>query len=365
MYETHGGEPEAPINILYSFYKKGFEADYWTREIAAASSSEFTFIPFNQTPYLDVWSYMRAQLLDNLYYARHPGLMRLYADFEALIRDRNVSALIVDTCPPFHPDYLRKIPVYKALRTSDGPITAYDRDIPYCHAYDHVLYHSPAYSRDMGMLEKLRYCKVERADFWPMCAFDALCDSGKTEETILSHERDIDVIFIGTLHVTKMALLAKVKKALGPRIKIAGFAPLKHNAYFNLKHGFPGWIRPVPFDQYVTLYQRSKIGINVHNRGDHTVGSYRMFDLPANGVMQISDGGPYLSDFYAPGEEIEGYSNADADELIDKVRHYLARDEDRRRIALGGYRRVMRDYRAKTMLRKAGAMIREGMRRSA
>ena len=88
-----------------------------------------------------------------------------------------------------------------------------------------------------------------------------------------------------------------------------------------------------------------------------------MFDLPANGVMQISDGGPYLGDFYAPGEEIEGY--ADADELIDKVRHYLAHDEERQRIALGGFRRAMRDYRVGTMLRKAGALIREGMRRSA
>jgi spore maturation protein CgeB len=249
------------MNILYSFNKKGFEANYWAAEIAAASDPDFTFIPFNHDPYVDVFKYIRAQLLDNLYYDRHPGLMRMYSDFEAILRERRISAVIVDTCPPYHPDYLRNIPVYKVLRIGDGPISAYDRDLAYCHAYHHVLYHSPAYSRDLDTFEKLRYCKVERADFWPMCAFDALFDRSKTEQTILDHRRDIDVIFIGTLHLSKMPFLAKVKKALGSRIQMRGLCSPKKNVYYNLKYGFPGWMRRVPFEQYVPLYQRAKIGI--------------------------------------------------------------------------------------------------------
>jgi hypothetical protein len=349
------------MNIIYSFNKNNFEAEYWTREIAAASSDHFKFIPFNHDPYLDSRLYIRAQLLDNLYYARHSGLLRLYADFDAAIRQYGADAVIVDNFFPYHPDYLRRLPIYKVLRTTDGPLSAYDRDFPYLHAYDQVLYHSPAYSRDMGMAEKLRYCGAMNIDFWPLALFDSMFDTTKTESTLLTSERDIDIIFIGALHLNKMPLLAKVKKVFGRRCRMHGRTVLKANVYFNLKYGFPAWIKPVTFEAYVPLYQRAKVGFNVHNRGNYTVGSYRLFELPGNGVMQISDGGDYLNDFFEVGEEIIGYKNAD--DLIDKLRYYLGHDQERERIARNGYRRVMRDHRFRDRLRQAGELIEQGMAR--
>ena len=228
------------MKIIYSFNKKGFEADYWAREIAAASTAEYQFIPFNHDPYLDPSLYVRAQLLDNLYYQEHPGLKRMYVDIERKIREVGADVLLVDTCPPYHPDYLRKLNIYKVFRIADGPISAYERDFAYLHAYDHILYHSPAYSRDMGIKEKLLYCGAKRVDFWSLGSFDALCDPSKTDMNILSAKRDIDVIFIGALHVNKMPLIAKVKKALGRRLLLHGLTNLKKNVYFNLKYGFPG-----------------------------------------------------------------------------------------------------------------------------
>lgn len=349
------------MNIIYSFNKKGFEAEYWTREIAVASNDRFTFLPFNHDPYLNPNMYIRAQLLDNLYYQQHPGLMRMYADFESIIKANKAEAVIVDTCPPYHPDFLRYIPIYKVLRIADGPMSAYDRDFAYLHAYDHVFYHSPAYSRDMGMSEKLMYVGAKNIDLWMLALFEAMFDHTKTGKNILEGKRDIDVIFVGALHVGKMPLLAKVKKALGDRMKICGLSSLKRNLYFNAKYGFPGWVRPIKFTAYVPLYQRSKIGINVHNRGDYTVGGYRLFELPGNGVMQISDGGEYLSAFYKVGDKVIGYK--DVDDLIDKVRYYLDHDDERRRIALNGYRRVMADHTFASRMQRAGEMIEQGMRR--
>lgn len=348
------------LTLIYSFNKRGYEAEYWQREIAAASTADVTFVPFNHDPYVQVSRYIRAQLLDHLYFARDAGLERMYRDLEALVRSTNADALLVDNCPPYHPDYLRGLPLYKVLRTSDGPLTAYDRDIPYVHAYDHVLYHSPAYSRDMGMAEKLAYCGAKRADFWPLALFDAAFDPMQTEDSLFTRDRGVDVAFVGALFPNKMPLLAAVKKAFGTRCQIWGLTSLKKNLYFNARHGFPGWIRPLPFDQYVPLYQRTKIGFNVHNRGEYTVGSYRLFDLPANGVMQISDGGRYLQAFFDVGEEIIGYDSAD--DLVDKIRFYLANETERRRIALNGYRRVMRDHRIRTRLHQAAALIADGMR---
>ena len=349
------------MNIIYSFNKRGFEADYWRKEISAASHDDATFIPFNHDPYLQPHRYVRAQLLDNLYYARDPDLLRMYADLSRLIEETRATALIVDNYFPYHPDFLKQLGIYKVLRTTDGPMTAYDRDFAYLHAYDHVLYHSPAYSRDMGMAEKLRYCGAKRADFLPLGSFDALCDPTKTPESILAAPRDIDVVFVGALHLNKMPLLGAIKKAFGRRMRFHGLAGVKHNLYFNVMYGFPGWIRPLPFSRYVPLYQRAKIGINVHNRGDYTVGGYRLFDLPANGVMQISDGGEYLGQFFSVGEEVVGY--AGAQDLIEKVRYFLANDAERKRIALGGFRRVRSDYGIVTLLRKAAGCILEGLER--
>jgi len=349
------------MKIIYSFNKKGFEADYWTREIAGASTPEYEFIPFNHDPYLDPNLYIRAQLLDNHYYQEHPGLKRMYKDIAQKIQETGADVLLVDTCPPYHPEFLRKLNIYKVLRIADGPMTAYDRDFAYLHAYDHVLYHSPAYSRDMEMAEKLRYCRATNIDFWPFALFDTMFDQTKTEETILSKNRDIDIIFIGAMHLGKMPLIAKVKKAFGHRCRVYGLCSIKKNLYFNARYGFPGWVRPAAFEQYVPLYQRAKIGFNVHNRGDYTVGGYRLFDLPANGVMQISDGGPYLDEFFKAGEEIIGYK--DQDDLIDKLHYYLEHNEERKRVALNGYRRVIKDHRFRYRMRQAGELIERGMTR--
>jgi spore maturation protein CgeB len=353
------GARRISMRVLYSFNKTGAEAQFWTREIAAASTEEFTFIPFNHEPFLDPMKYIRAQRLDDLYYDQHPGLMSLYAQIQQTLERERIDALFVDNCPPYHPDWLRQLKVLKVLRTSDGPLAAYDRDFAYVHAYDLVLYHSPAYSADMGMAEKLAYVGARRKAFLPLGVFEATYAAQQTEEQLFAHSRDVELIFVGALHVGKMPLLAQVKKAFGSRCRMHGLTTLKRNVYFNVKYGWPGWVRPIDQSQYVPLYQRSKIGFNVHNRGKYTLGSYRLFELAANGVMQISDGDEYLNDFFKVNHEVVGYG--DADELVAKIDHYLTHDDERIAIARNAYRRVWKDYRIKQLLAQAGALIQSAL----
>jgi len=347
------------MKIVYSFNKKGFEAQYWQREIAAASDASVQFIPFNHDPYVDTSRYVRAQLLDNLYYAREPGLDRLYADLKALLADARPDVLLVDNCPPYHPEFLRTLDVYKVLRICDGPMAAYDRDFAYVHAYDHVLYHSPAYSRDLTMPEKLDYCGAKRRDFWPLALFDAFFDPSLGEAQVSALARDIDIIFVGALYPDKMPLLAAVKKAFGRRFQIHGVADLKRNAYFNLKYGFPQWVRPIRFEDYVPLYQRARIGINSHLRGKYTVGSYRLYDLAGNGVAQITDGGEYIDSFFQPGREIDTYENAE--HLIGRLDHYLTRPAERQEMAMHSWQRAMKDHRIGTRLRQLRQLLSPGV----
>jgi spore maturation protein CgeB len=76
--------------------------------------------------------------------------------------------------------------------------------------------------------------------------------------------------------------------------------------------------------------------------------------------MQISDGGTHLREFFEVGEEIVGYGSPD--DLVEKLRYYLAHDEERRRIARNGYRRVLKEYRFQAIMRRSVGMILEGMR---
>jgi spore maturation protein CgeB len=347
------------MKILYSFNKRGEEAAFWQREIEAASGNDVEFIAFNHDPYLDVNLYLRAQRLDDLYFRCEPGLKRLYRELADRVSAQRIDAIVVDNCPPYHPDWLRDLPVFKVLRIADGPMAAYDRDFAYIHAYDLILYHSPAYSRDMGMREKLAYVGAKQSAFLPLGLFDATFVPELPIEQLVCMPRDIDVTFVGAMHPGKMPLLAQVKKAFGRRFALHGLTSLKKNIYFNLNHGFPGWVVPIPQSAYVPLYQRTRIGINVHNRGKFTVGNYRMFELAANGVMQLSDGDEFLNTFFREGDEIVGYSNAD--DLISKIRHYLANDEERFRIIRNAHERVMREYRIRPLLHSAAKMIREAI----
>lgn len=346
------------MKIIYSFNKQGYEADYWTREISAASDERCTFIPFNHDPYVPLARYLRAQLLDDLFYEKSEGLLRMYRDVQELIARSGADALLVDNCFPYHPEFLRTLDIYKVLRTTDGPASAYDRDFAYVHAYDHVLYHSPAHNEYLGMAEKLRYVGAKRIDFWPLALFDSAFMPQRSIDELLAQERDIDVVFIGAFHFDKMPLLARLKKALGRRFVHRGIGSWKRKVYYNVKYGFPGWVRPAAFEEVVPLYQRAKIGINVHVRGDYTVGNYRLFDLPANGVMQISDGGEYLGQFFEVGKEIVGHRN---DDLVDRIAYYLGHEDERNAIARAGYERVMRDHRFALRMRQGAGLIERGM----
>jgi len=349
------------MRIVYSFNKSGYEAECWEREIRGASDGDNTFVPFNHGAYLDPVNYIDAVTLDRLYQSRHSALHELYMSFQACLKENKADAVIVTNAPPYHPDFLRNISgVYKVLYSGDDPGATYMRNIPYLHAYQHVMYMAPGYSPDMDLGEKMRYCGMINADWVPISVFDFEYDSAKTFNDILDHPRDIDVIYVGGFFRQKLELLARLKKVFGSHLCMHGFFQTKHNIYYNIKYGFPGWMRPVSYQQRVDLYQRAKIGFNIH-WNEHGLGNQRLYHLPANGVMQISDCPDLIGRVFEPGVEIEGY--ASERELIEKLEYYLGNDEKRENLALNGYKKVMQRYRFETVTKGVGDLIKIGMQR--
>lgn len=346
------------MKIIYSFNKKGYEGECWEREIRGASNEEFTFIPFNHQHFLNPFLYQDAVSLDILYRARDSRLMRMYHSLEACIRENNADAMIVANCPPYHPDFLRKLDVYKVLYSADDPGATYMINIPYLHAFNHVFFVAPAYSADMDMTEKMHYAGMVNADWLPISVFDFEFDSTRPAETIKSQQRDIDVIYIGSFWRQKVETLVKVKKALGRSFNLYGFFRLKHNVYLNVRYGYGGWVRSVSHQQRVQLYQRAKIGLNIH-WDEFGLGNQRLYHLPANGVMQICDCSQYLDRIFEVGKEIVAYDSTDT--LIDKLKYYLTHDKERAEIAARGFERTISEYRFGAVTRHAARLIKAGM----
>jgi spore maturation protein CgeB len=348
------------MTIIYSFNKNGFEAAQWSDEITRSAGDGFEFLPFNHGEYLDPLLYLEAWQLDRLYRSRCEGLLKMYAELEALVAATGATAIIVDHCPPYHPEFLRRLPVYKVLYSGDDPDATYRRNIPYLHAYDHVMYLDPAHSADLDMKEKMQYCGMVNADLVPHGVMEAEFHPERSEDELFAQKRDIDLIYVGSFFRQKLPLLAALKRAFGSRFRLHGRFQPKHNLYFNFRHGVGRWVRPVSFEQRRALYQRTKIGVNIH-WNEYGLGNQRLYHLPANGVMQISDCAEHVHHIFRPGEEIATYRTAD--DLVDLIRYYLDADRERETIARAGYRRTVAEYRFTDLTRGMGRLIVEGMAR--
>lgn len=157
-----------------------------------------------------------------------------------------------------------------------------------------------------------------------------------------------DVSFVGGWNPAREWLVSRLRKA-GIQVAVAGF-------------GWPGGI--VEHDVMVRMFNQTRINLNLTNsrcwdlrmlasrpvnglrqlRSKKTAEQIkaRHFEINACGAFQLSYYVEGLERAFRIGEEIAVY--ADPDEMIDKVRYYLADDELRERIAAAGYRRTIAEH---------------------
>jgi spore maturation protein CgeB len=347
------------VKIIYSHNKSGFEGQQWAAQLAAISTPDLTIIPFDHSGYFPLSHLYEASGLDRLYRARDARLMRLQEELTSLIASSGADALFVTNYPPYHPDFLLKLPVYRALYSTDDPDATYRRTIPYLHAYHHVFFCDPAYSADFSMQEKMHSIGIQNADFLPLGVLDYEFDPAKSEADLFAQERDIDIVYVGACFLQKLPVLATVQRAFGRRFVMRGYFSAKQNLYYNVRHRAASWVRPVSHVGRVSLYQRAKIGFNIH-WDDYGLGNQRLYHLPANGAMQISDCAADVGRIFKVGDEVIAYRTTD--ELVDLLRTYLSNDAERIRIARNGWRRVMNEYRIAHVTRVAAARMAEAMR---
>jgi hypothetical protein len=218
-----------------------------------------------------------------------------------------------------HPEFVARLPVFTVFQCFDDPESSAVLSKPVAAAYDLCLV------GNVAEVETYRSWGVKRAEWAPMGLLPGTYDPALREEDILEGRRDVDlVMLIDRLSPPRRARMDQMAQAFP-------------DAHF-YGRGWPRGLLPV--GQELAMLRRARIGPNFHNSTGPI--NLRLFQLPANGVMQICDNKRYLGAVYELDTEVVGFDTVE--ECVDLCRYYLAHERQRREIAAAGWRRAMRDY---------------------
>ncbi|HXI22976.1 MAG TPA: glycosyltransferase [Pyrinomonadaceae bacterium] len=233
-----------------------------------------------------------------------------------------------------HPEFVSQLDTFNVYGCFDDPEASENLSRPVAAAYDLAMV------GNIAELDTYRSWGVRNVRHWPLGFRVDDYDPRLTRERILNGERDVD-----------LALTCERETAYR-RERLDKFAAaFPRGAYFG--KGWPNGF--LPEDERVPLYQRTRLGINIHNSTGPI--NFRTFILPANGVMQICDNKSHLGKIYELGKEAAGFETIE--EAIELGHYYLDHDDERRRIAAAGWERAVRDYNEVAVFQRMMAGVAE------
>jgi hypothetical protein len=170
-------------------------------------------------------------------------------------------------------------------------------------------------------------------------------DKGFQVEATPTYDRD--VIFSGSItsqHVSRVQLLHKIWQASRGE---DGGTPFSFELFMPDVSMFPPEMQKlnrgsVWGNTMLRTLNRSRITINVAVDGfDVQPPNMRVIEATGAGAFLLTNAHPDLAKFFEPGKELETF--ADGDELVAKIRHYLAHTPEREAIARQGRIRCLKE----------------------
>jgi hypothetical protein len=261
-------------------------------------------------------------------------LLYLYERLERALEGKDV--LLNEAGVNLHPDFVSKLPVFSVFQCFDDPESSDDLSRPVVEAYDLCLV------GNVAEVENYKKWGARRAEWMPLGLRSPIFDTTLTYEKIVEGRRDIDLFMMSDrLSPWRRARMDKLAAAFP-------------DAHF-YGRGWPkGYLPP---EKEVEFLSRSKIGPNLHNSTGPI--NYRLYYLPANGVLQICDNKRHLGAVFELGKEVVGFDTVE--ECIELCRYYLAHDDERRLIAANGWKRAISDYNEAAVFRRLVEVVSQCM----
>ena len=106
---------------------------------------------------------------------------------------------------------------------------------------------------------------------------------------------------------------------------------------------------------------RSRVALNRHiDLADGYANNMRLFEATGVGALLVTESRRNLAELFEPGREVVAYE--DEDDLVEKVRHYLADDAERTRVAAAGQARTLREHTYANRMRELAGMLEARLR---
>jgi spore maturation protein CgeB len=182
----------------------------------------------------------------------------------------------------------------------------------------------------------------------------AWCFEPEIVKRIENVKVSIDVSFIGGFthnHRDGIELLEKVAEQIP--IDFWGYrgADLPSNSAILKSYKGEAW----GLEMYQIL-AKSKITINRHiDVAGPYANNMRLFEATGMGTLLVTDRKQKLEDFFEIGKEVVLYK--DAEECIDRVKFYLKNEDERKRIALAGQQRTLRDHTYSVRMKELNSIL--------
>lgn len=94
--------------------------------------------------------------------------------------------------------------------------------------------------------------------------------------------------------------------------------------------------------QALGILRRARITLNHHGDVAPHANNMRLYEATAMGSLLVTDDKPDLAELFEPGKEVVAYR--DVEGCAEKVRHFLAYEEERSAIAAAGQARTLREH---------------------
>ena len=168
-----------------------------------------------------------------------------------------------------------------------------------------------------------------------------LCFESSILEKIPKQKRIYDVTFVGGIsraHKKGYRLLTQLAEKI--KFDIWGYGKDEidpQSKLYQYHHG-EAWGK----DMYRLMLQ-SKITLNRHiDVAENNANNMRLYEATGCGALLLTDKKDNLGELFVPGREVVTYQNLN--EIVGKIKYYLAHDQERSKIARNGQRRTLKDH---------------------